>query len=85
VVDLEVEAGGSVPHPGYSAPYRAADLRSYDTPPFCRACIQQPDKVLQTPNVIGESSLHRWRDAQRLMHTARVVVNEVLLRIFAGL
>jgi len=39
--------------------------------------IRKRSNFLKAPNVVRETSFHRWRNAQRLVNTAEVVVHEV--------
>jgi hypothetical protein len=39
--------------------------------------LKQPDKLAQFPYVVSDARLHRWRDAQRGVNPAKVVVDEV--------
>lgn len=45
--------------------------------PFFLGCVQQLDQFLNRPRMLLESGFHPWRDAQRLMNPAEVVVHEV--------
>jgi hypothetical protein len=38
---------------------------------------RQNRDFLKAPDVIGKSSFHRWRNAQSLMNSAKVVIQEV--------
>jgi hypothetical protein len=42
-----------------------------------RLILQQINKFLQIPNVIGYDCFHRWRHAQRLVNPAKIVVRIV--------
>jgi hypothetical protein len=39
--------------------------------------FQQSDQFIKLPNVVGQSSLHRWRHAECLVNPAVVVVHLV--------
>jgi hypothetical protein len=44
----------------------------------------QDNDFLNIPNVICNSSFHRWRHAQRLMNPAKIVIHEVERDVIAG-
>jgi hypothetical protein len=53
---------------------------------WARALFKQGDYLFQAPNMIRNSSFHRGRHAQRLMHAAEVVIHEVQCqRVFVSL
>lgn len=47
----------------------------FDCPQFFR--LNQRGQIFDFPNVLGKSGLHGWRNPQRLVDTAEIVVHEM--------